>query len=119
MQIQETTQLLRDLHIIPLSPTVVHCGNQAAVANASNPIFHERTKHIEIDCHFVCDNILKDFLKVLPIRSSLQVAYMFTKALSSPALKRLLCKLGILDVHSPNSRRSITYVDIVLLVYSC
>ena len=94
------SQLLIDLNKTLMLPTVF-CDNQAAIAIASNPPFHERTKHIEIDCHFVRDKIVEGFLKVLCIKSSLQLADMFTKALPSSTLTRLLSKLGIIDIHRP------------------
>ena len=95
------SQLLNDLHVKILNPTTVFCDNQAAIAIASNPMFHERMKHIKIDCHFVGDKIADEFLKVLPIKSSLQLANMFTKALPMSTLSRLISKLGIIDIHHP------------------
>ncbi|KAL0392835.1 UNVERIFIED_CONTAM: Retrovirus-related Pol polyprotein from transposon RE2 [Sesamum radiatum] len=50
--------LLKELGFMYDDPVLMHCDNQAAVHIASNPVFHERTKHIEVDCHFVREAIL-------------------------------------------------------------
>ena len=61
--------LLCDFKVLVATPTVLYCDNQAAIHIASNPIFHEHTKHIEIDCHFIREKLVDDTFKVLPIRS--------------------------------------------------
>ena len=70
-EIQWLTYLLRDLHIVPQATTILFCDNKYALHLAVNPVFHEGSKHIEIDCHVVrekvCDGVLipKLFLHLL------------------------------------------------------
>lgn len=55
-------RLLTELGMSHLQPVALYCDNQSAIHIGKNPVFHERTKHIEIDCHFTRDKVLEVLL---------------------------------------------------------
>ncbi|GKD04247.1 ribonuclease H-like domain-containing protein [Tanacetum coccineum] len=73
--------LLRELHTPLFTATLVYCDNVSAVYMSANPVQHQRTKHIEIDIHFVRDKVAAGHVRVLHVPSRFQYADIFTKGL--------------------------------------
>jgi hypothetical protein len=92
--------LLRDFLVSHDNPIVLYCDNKSALHIVANPVFHERTKHIEIDCHVVRDKIQSNILHLLPVTSKEQVADIFTKSLQPGPFHTLQSKLGMFDMYS-------------------
>ncbi|XP_021866805.1 uncharacterized mitochondrial protein AtMg00810-like [Spinacia oleracea] len=88
-------QLLKDLGLKHLGPTILKCDNKAAISIAANPVHHERTKHVELDCHFIRDKITDGSIATQFVPSQFQVADLFTKPMSIGQLSTLLPKLGV------------------------
>ncbi|RVX05134.1 Retrovirus-related Pol polyprotein from transposon RE1 [Vitis vinifera] len=75
--------------------------NQAALHIASNPVFHERTKHIEVDCHFIREKIASGCVATSFVNSNDQLADIFTKSLRGPRIKYICNKLGAYNIYAP------------------
>jgi histone deacetylase 1/2 len=73
--------LLRDLQILSISAPILWCDNLGATYLSANPIFHARTKHVEVDYHFVRDRVAKKEIQIRFIPSQDQLADVFTKSL--------------------------------------
>jgi len=99
-ELQWLTYLLQDFRIPFTQPANLFCDNQSAIQISSNQVFHKRTKHIELDCYIVREKSLNGLLKLLPVRSSMQLADIFTKPLSPTQFKTLISKLGMINIYS-------------------
>ena len=93
--------LLRELRFGKDEQMKLICDNQAALHIASNPVFHERTKHIEVDCHFIREKIASGCVATSFVNSNDQLADIFTKSLRGPRIKYICNKLGAYDVYAP------------------
>ncbi|XP_019200092.1 PREDICTED: uncharacterized protein LOC109193692 [Ipomoea nil] len=87
--------LLRELGLLSPTIPVFWCDNLGATYLCANPVFHARTKHVEVDYHFVRDKVSTGALKVNFVSTNDQLADIFTKPLSSARFGDLRCKLGV------------------------
>ncbi|PKU61819.1 Retrovirus-related Pol polyprotein from transposon TNT 1-94 [Dendrobium catenatum] len=88
-------RLAAELHLPQPAPTVIHCDNTSAIATAKNPVFHSRTKHIEIDYHFIRQQISSGDIQLVHIPSKDQIADILTKPFSVSRFNELRNKLSI------------------------
>ncbi|CAL1371101.1 unnamed protein product [Linum trigynum] len=100
-EVQWITQLLKDLNVEYQGPATVFCDNKSTIHMAENPVFHERTKHIEIDCHVIRERVKSKLISLKYVCTDRNLADIFTKGLSAHRFKWILFKLGVYDIYSP------------------
>jgi len=88
-------QLLLELHAPLRRATLVYCDNISAVYMTSNPVQHQRTKHIEIDLHFVWERVAIGDLRVMHVPTSSQYADIFTKGLPTSVFTEFRSSLNV------------------------
>ncbi|KAM1550335.1 hypothetical protein ACFX10_042608 [Malus domestica] len=88
--------LFKDLQLYLVCPQI-WCDNVSSIALASNPLFHSRTKHLEVDYHYVREKVVRRELQVNYICSQDQLADIFTKGLSSSRFTLLVSKLPVVS----------------------
>lgn len=89
------SRLLSELEVPNITPIPVKCYNQAAIYIARNPVYHERTKHVELDCHFVRTKLSSGLISLSFTPSRSQLADVLTKPLTGLQHHQLLGKLGM------------------------
>lgn len=89
--------LLAELGFPQINATPLHADNTSAIQIATNPVFHERTKHIEVDCHSIREALDDHVISLPHVSSQLQLADIFTKAVPRARHQFLLSKLMLLD----------------------
>ncbi len=77
---------------------VIYCDNISSILLANNPIYHVRTKHIEVHYHFIREKVLVKEIDLIHVSTKNQVADIFTKALGTDKLKKFLKMFGVLEV---------------------
>ncbi|WCJ40382.1 cysteine-rich RLK (RECEPTOR-like protein kinase) 8 [Euphorbia peplus] len=87
--------ILSDFGIQVQLPIIMHCDSKAAIALAQNPVSHDSTKHINIDCHLIREHIANGFIVTPHISTTQQLADLFTKALSLEHMLPALIKMGV------------------------
>jgi len=100
-EIQWQVYLLQDLQVPFEQPSLLYCDNDSVRYIATNPVFHEHTKHIEIDCHIVRGKLKKGLIHLLPISTIEQLADIYTKVLGPQSFKNICSKLGLINICSP------------------
>ncbi|GJU35886.1 uncharacterized mitochondrial protein-like protein [Tanacetum coccineum] len=85
--------LLKEFQVLITTPIPIMCDNASFIALASNPVHHARTKHIEIDCHFVRDKVKEGTILATYVSTKNQVVDILTKGLSKPLYYNCLSKL--------------------------
>ena len=92
--------ILDDLRIKWDGPMKLYCDNKSAINIAHNPIQHDRTNHIEIDRHFIKEQLEEGVVCMSYVPSEHQLADILTKGLNSSMFHDLVFKLGMEDIYS-------------------
>lgn len=96
-------RILRDLCVQVTGPAKLYCDNKSAIHIATNPVFYERKKHIEIDCHTVRDQIKAERLKTLHVSMGNQLADILSKPLHAGPFRSFLQRLSLSSLYHPDA----------------
>lgn len=90
--------LLSELKVCSnLTPTIINCDNQSSIKLAKNPVFHARTKHIEVHYHHVRDKVLSKVIDLQHVGTLGQSADILTKALGRQLFEKHRTSLKLVE----------------------
>ena len=110
-------RLLKELKLETSLPMKLFGDNKAAISIAHNPVQHDRTKHIEVDRHFIKENLEAGVICVPFVTTKDQTADILTKGLFKPTFELLVNKLGMIDIYALSCWRVLKdWAEIINLV---
>jgi len=89
------SRLLHELTVDNINPIPLKCDNQAAIYIAKNLVFHKRTKHIGLNCHFLREKLMEGLVSLSSVTTKHQLAGIMTKPLIGMQHHSTLGKLGV------------------------
>ena len=92
--------LLKELQVATKSPMKLYSDNKAAISIAHNPVHHDRTKHVEVDRHFIKEKIEEGSICIPYVASKDQTADILTKGLPRPLFEKMINKIGLCDLYN-------------------
>jgi hypothetical protein len=93
--------LLTDLFDLEMEATMILCDNQSCIKMMENPVFHDKSKHIEIQYHYIHDMVQRGVVKLQYVDTDEQVADVLTKPLSRVKFEYFRDKLGVVRKDLP------------------
>jgi hypothetical protein len=97
-------KLLAGLFDLELEVTCIFCDNQSCIKLSENPVFHDKSKHVEIKYHYIRDLVQKGVVKLQYIGTDEQIADVLTKPLSKVKFEYFRDKLGVVQKDFPRKR---------------
>jgi ATP sulfurylase len=91
-----------ELGLLQDTPLMLYCDNKAAIDIANNPVQHDRTKHVEINRHFIKGKLDRGIICMPYVSSSSQIADVLTKGLPEKSFSIFCSKMGLYDVFAPS-----------------
>ena len=85
-----------------MDATCIHCDNQSCVKFSENPVFHDKSNHIEIKYHYIRDMVHRGPVKLLYVATEEQIADVLTKPLARVKFEYFRENLGVLQIEVPS-----------------